>query len=57
MDNTERKPNMQDIQEGAYPKKRRRVFAERIFGITYHISSSPYLSEDIRTQYTDSTNP
>ena len=40
---------------GAYPKKRRIVFAERIFGITYHISSSHYLSEDIHTNYTDIT--
>jgi hypothetical protein len=26
-------------------------FAERIYGITYHISSSPYYSEDIHTDY------
>ena len=30
-------------------------FAERIHGITYHISSSPYYSEDIHTNYTDIT--
>ena len=29
--------------------------AERIYGITYHISSSPYYSEDIHTNYTDIT--
>ena len=26
--------------------------AERIYGITYHISSSPYYSEDMHTKYT-----
>ena len=29
--------------------------AERIYGITYHISASPYYSEDIHTSYTDIT--
>jgi len=29
--------------------------AERIYGITCHISSSPYDSEDIHTNYTDIT--
>jgi hypothetical protein len=26
--------------------------AERIYGIIYHISSSPYYSEDMHTKYT-----
>ena len=40
------------------PKKQLQVIrgssicAERIYGITYHISSSPYYSEDMHTKYT-----
>ena len=31
---------------------RETVFYERIYGITYHISSSSYYSEDMHTKYT-----
>jgi hypothetical protein len=31
------------------PQTINKVFAERIYGIAYHISSSPYYSEGIQT--------
>jgi hypothetical protein len=41
--------NSRSEEVGSFDKGKKG--AERMYGITYHISSSPYYSEDIHTNY------